>query len=291
MKEDNNKDYSIELNSDNNENEKNVKASENLNDNNCFKKFIYYLRRLFNLCFEEDNSSYFNGYNLHISFIYYIFQYALLTVSFFISEIEDEFPLPSIYGALISGIISEIIFYKIFFKKYYTNKKCLIIIFAYFILLFKILIYFYIFLILSGGFHIENTNKILSASFFYKTIFYLYCWFYFFYRDGAINYQNVINFGITELLIICLISLYWFPLKLIEIELILCSIELIRFHIGIYIVERYKTLVKDSKLWNTFVFEVFSMAIIFFPIYSGVMIYLTLMTFFLIFRCYKINDI
>ena len=277
---------------------KNIVNSDNLvqnkqssNKNSCFKKFILYLRSLFNICFEEDISSYFNGYNLHISFIYYIIQYVLLTLSYYNTETKYEFNLVAIYATILSGVISVIIFYKMFFKKYSTNKKCLMIIYIYFILLFKIYIYFYLFLILNEGFHIENANKILSVSCSYKVIFYLYCWFYFFYRDGAINYQKVINFGITELLIVCLISLYWFPLTLIEIELILCSIEFIRFHIGIYIVKRNQSLINNSKLWNTLNFEVFSMAVYFFPIYSGIMILLTIMTFGLIFMCYKVNDI
>ena len=124
----------------------------------------------------------------------------------------------------------------------------------------------------------------MVIKFYLLVCLYLYFWFYF------LN-QKVIDFGIVELLIVDLISLYWFPLKIIEIELILCSIEFIRFHIGIYIVKMNQSLVNNSKLWNTLNFEVFSMAVYFFPIYSGIMIFLTIMTFGLIFISYKINDI
>ena len=59
-----------------------VQNKQSSNKNSCFKKFIHYLRSLFNFCFEEDTSFYFNGYNIHISFIYYIIQYVILTLSF-----------------------------------------------------------------------------------------------------------------------------------------------------------------------------------------------------------------
>ena len=97
----------------------------------------------------------------------------------------------------------------------------------------------------------------MIIKFYLLVCLYLYFWFYF------LN-QKVIDFGIVELLIVDLISLYWFPLKIIEIELILCSIEFIRFHIGIYIVKKNQSIVNNSKLWNTLNFEAFSMAILFF---------------------------
>ena len=144
-------------------------------------------------------------------------------------------------------------------------------------------------MIIKSGFHTENTFKILGNSFFYKAIFLLYCIIYFNYRDGLIHYLNIIIFGIVELLIMGLISLKWFNLKNVIIELILCAIEMIRFHIAIFLVKYKKTLI-NSKIWNTLNFEVFSLAIFLYPIFACIIAYLTIITFGGIWLCISLKE-
>ena len=108
----------------------------------------------------------------------------------------------------------------------------------------KIIIYHILFLIIKYKFQNEKPNNILISFFSFKIIFLLYCTFYFFTRDGLINYAILTIFGIAILLATGLISPLWFSLKDVGIELILCSVRMICFHMGINITRCKKSLQK-----------------------------------------------
>ena len=282
-------------------NENIVNSNDLFNENktsfnciSCLFNFCHILRNTFDFCFKEGDYSYFEGYKLDKSFIYYFVQYALLAFDLSNSkDIEEEVNLVLIYAIIIFVPISIYLFYKMYFKKYhenYSNINCYILFwYFYSIIIFKIFLYLIIYLIIKSGFHTENTFKILGNSFFYKAIFLLYCIIYFNYRDGLIHYLNIIIFGIVELLIMGLISLKWFNLKNVIIELILCAIEMIRFHIAIFLVKYKKTLI-NSKIWNTLNFEVFSLAIFLYPIFACIIAYLTILTFGGIWLCISLKE-
>ena len=81
----------------------------------CLFNFYNILRNTFDFCFKEGDYSYFEGYKLDKSFIYYFVQYALLSFGFSNSEDFEEVNLVQIYAIIIFVPISIYLFYKMYF--------------------------------------------------------------------------------------------------------------------------------------------------------------------------------
>lgn len=146
------------------------------------------------------------------------------------------------------------------------------------IFVFKVYIYIFTYLIIKDEFKHKTLYKVFTACFSIKILFLLYCYIYFFISDGLVKYANLTIFGFVILLVAILMSFFWFSLRDVIIELIICCVEMIFFHIGIN-VARCKESLRKTFLWNTLNIEVFEWIIILYPAMIGTYFLLIIVTF------------
>lgn len=238
---------------------------------------------IFNCCFKLGDRNDYESLNLHISFIYYFFQNLVFIILFYSQNGEaKEIALPAIYMIIFVSGFCIYIFYKLTKYKQYDDScisnTCVIIIFIYIVLIFKLDIYYLYYLALKEMLQNKEMNKLFFVSLIVKNVFLSYCSLYFFICDGLVNYTTLTLFGFVFLLVAGLISLFWFSLKDVGIELILGFIEIIAFHLGIYIA-RCKELLCNKKAWNTLVIEVFELSLILYPAMYGTFFLLGIVSF------------
>ena len=232
---------------------------------NCSEIF----NAIFNCCFKLGDRNDYESLNLHISFIYYFFQNLAFIMLFYSQSGEaQEIALPAIYMMIFVLGFCIYIFYKLTKYKEYDDtcitNTCVIILFIYFIFIFKLDFYYLYYLAVKEMLQNTEMNKIFFVSLIVKNIFLSYCSLYFFIHDGLVNYTTLTLFGFVFVFAAGLISLFWFSLKDVGIEIILGFIEIIAFHIGLYIAKSKKLLCK-KKAWNTLVIEVFELSLILYP--------------------------
>ena len=238
---------------------------------------------IFNCCFKLGDRNDYEGLNLHISFIYYFIQNLAFIMLFYSQNGETkEIALPAIYVMIFVSGFCIYIFYKLTKYKSYDDScisnTCVIIIFIYIVLVFKLDIYYFYYLALKEMLQNKEMNKLFFGSLIVKNVFLSYCSLYFFIYDGLVDYTTLTIFGFLILLPAGLISLFWFSLKDVGIELILGFIEIIAFHLGIYIA-RCKELLFNKKAWNTLVIEVFELSLILYPAMYGTFFLLGIVSF------------
>jgi hypothetical protein len=236
---------------------------------------------IYNFCFKIGDRNDFKGLNLHKFFFYYIIE-NLLFLSMFLNDLEfKEEQIPAIYMLIIILSFTIYIFYKLFLKKYheeFTSRTCCIIFYMFMIIAFKVYIYALTYFIIKYEIKHKTLYKVFMACFSIKILFLLYCYIYFFISDGLVKYANLTIFGFVILLLAGLISFFWFSLRDVIIELIICSVQMILLHIGIN-VARCKESLRKTVIWNTLNIEVFEWTIILYPAMIGTYIILIIVTF------------
>ena len=236
----------------------------------CFASCLGFLDFFFNDYFEDHCacciSDKYESLNLHKSFIFYIFQYLIYVIIFKFSDFE-YLNVWSIVGAIVPGLYGLYIFYKLNYKKFRQNYISYSRFYDFLsISIFKGSVYYLFYRLIKEELLNKNVNEIFIVSFCFKIIFLIFCFFYFMKAKG-INFCIIITFGIIGVLISSLVLLFWFSKTEFIIELIICSIQIILFNIGI-IISAGKELLIPFVIWNTLTIEIYKLSIILFPVYK-----------------------
>ena len=238
---------------------------------------------IFNCCFKLGDRNDYKGLNLYIPFICYFFQnFAFIMLFYSQDGKKHEVALPAIYMMILVSGFCIYIFYKLNkYKKYddsCISKDWAIIISIILVFALKLYIYYFYYLAVKEILQNEEMNKLFIVSLIVKNVFLSYCSFYFFKFDGVVNYTTLTLCGFLYLLAGGLISLFWFSLKDVVIELILSFIEIITFHIG-FNITRCKKLLDKKAEWNILVIEVFELSLILYPAMYAAIFVLGIVTF------------
>jgi hypothetical protein len=272
----NNNVFSLELNQD-------IKG---INDpsppQNSFNFIIVPFGFIYDNIFIKVDISVYQGLNLHISLALIIFQNIIYLLEFIGLKGKNSIEIvPGLYIWIMIAACELFIFYKLFFKKYsysFPDSTWWMIFHLFMFFVFKIFLNLLLFLIFKGVIQNESPNKIFIATTSIKIAYLLYFFIYLYKNDGLIRYATLTIIGIVILCISVLISLIWFSSKDFLIEFIICSVEMIFFHLGIKI-GICKNSFNEKKLWNTLNLEVFELTAILFPAMAGAYGVLTIATF------------
>lgn len=238
----------------------------------CFASCLGFLDFFFNDCIEDHCecciSDKYEFLNLHRSFIFYIIQYLIYGIIPKFVDFESLFII-SIVLVNVNGLNGLIIFYKLnyrkFSEKFLENTYMRFIDFISISLL-KGSIYFFFYYMIKDGLENKNANEIFIVSFCFKIIFLILCSFHYKAARGRLNFIFIIIFGIIGILISSLILFFWFSLTEFIIELIICSIQVILFNLGI-ILSAEKELLAPLVIWNTLSIEIYKLSIFLYPVY------------------------
>ena len=215
--------------------------------------------------------------NLHKSFIFCIFQYfiyGILLIKYNSYEFNDVLIAPLVVSCLF-GVLN---LYRLQRNKFsegaFYDFLC--------ISLFKGMLYYFFYHLIKDLLQNENAYQIFIVNFCFMIVFLIICSFFLMAMKGLFNFCFFITFGIAGILISSLILLFWFSLTEFIIELIISSIQMISFNLGI-LISGSKPLLIPLVMWNTSVIETYKLSIFLFPPY--IMIYCLLFIYTCGFLC------
>jgi hypothetical protein len=208
-------------------------------------------------CIAGENES----INLHKSFIFCIIQYfiyGILLIKYNSYEFNDVLIAPLVVSCLCGVLNLYSLQRNQFSKGAFTYFLC--------ISLFKGMLYYFFYHLIKDLLQNENAYQIFIVNFCFMIVFLIICSFFLFAMKGLINFGFFITFGIAGILISSLILLFWFSVTEFIIELIISSIQMISFNLGI-LISVGKALLIPAVMWNTSVIETYKLSIFLFPPY------------------------
>ena len=202
--------------------------------------------------------------NLHKSFIFCIIQYIIYGILLIIYN-SYEFNEALIALLVVSCLTGVFNLYRLQKNKFSEGSNSIFYDFLC-ISLFKGMIYYFFYYLIKDLLQNENAYQIFIVNFCFMIAFLIICSFFLFAMKGLINFGFFITFGIAGILISSLILLFWFSVTEFIIELIISSIQMISFNLGI-LISVGKALLIPAVMWNTSVIETYKLSIFLFPPY------------------------
>lgn len=258
---------------------------------NCKKCWNNFCEKFQN-CYKSFNLNEYKEFELIKCFLIFLFQYLIYLILILIYEFkwkneeEEEINWPPLFfnitisfAAVTCIIISIIIYFKKFSKCMEKTDNLLILLLI--VIIFKGFCYLGLYYLFRYNFNNDYSYAIFVGSFSFKIIYFITLISHIYINSGEINFISFFFYGIFYAMIPSLIILFTLGVLEFKLEIIVCSIQIFIFNLGIRL---SKSSLSYNFLFNSLIIEFYELIPILGP--ASMAFYLELKFFKCIFCIY-----